>query len=436
MLLMVVAAAAQTPHDAKAKWLADNSHPVRSIDPDDDDFRDLQFLKKTIGNARVVQLGDQTHGDGATIYARSRLIRFLHQQMGFDVLVWEGGFFDCEQMNEAIVSEMPIERVARQGLHPISAQSGLLRPLFRYVRSTFQTERPLRQSGLDVQDFLGDPSEPGASLSRLMKRIDDIDAEMVSLAERVVFEAIVNSATRGVEASASERQERQRAVTGVLARLTARTGVDSRETLVLAKALENLISLDEMALRQQSADPASKIPAGSLYRDQKMGETLLWLMNRLYRGRKLIVAVGGGHAAHRIGALYAEAEKSSFKDYRTMGDVIHEQLGRDVYTIQFAAYQGQYGAPSRPVKTLATPRPGSLEDLWHTADSRYAFLDLRSVPQGHWLRGPIAARPFGYTEQEATWADHFDAFFYTDRMFPSSRDGSVPEGVKTKARVD
>src|SRR5687767_13577809 len=81
---------------APAKWLATHSVPVRSIDPDDDDFSDLQFLKRTIGNARVVQLGDQTHGDGATIYARGRLVRFLHEQMGFDVLAWEGGFFDCE----------------------------------------------------------------------------------------------------------------------------------------------------------------------------------------------------------------------------------------------------------------------------------------------------------------------------------------------------
>ena len=66
--------------------------------------------------------------------------------MGFDVLAWEGGFFDCEEMNQAIRSEMPIQQAIRRGLHPISAQSGLLVPLFNYIRSTVGTDRPLLQT--------------------------------------------------------------------------------------------------------------------------------------------------------------------------------------------------------------------------------------------------------------------------------------------------
>src|SRR5687767_10523246 len=39
--------------NARVRWLADNSFPVRSIDPEDADFGDLRFLNKIIGNARV-----------------------------------------------------------------------------------------------------------------------------------------------------------------------------------------------------------------------------------------------------------------------------------------------------------------------------------------------------------------------------------------------
>lgn len=425
---------AQTEHAVKAKWLADNSFSVRSIDPDDDDFTDLQFLKKVIGNARVVQLGDQTHGDGATIYARSRLVRFLHEQMGFDVLAWEGGFFDCEEMNEAIRSDMPIERAMRQGLHAPAAQSGQLRPLFGYIRSTMRTDHALRQTGLDVVDFLGDPSDPGASLRRLFRRLDSVNPDLASPSDRSIIEAIVNGKVRNLKATAEERLERKSAVTRVINRLSSNSaGGNSRATLFVQKALENVASLEEFSSRELSSPDQT---ASMLYRDEKMGETLLWLLNGFYREQKLMVVVGGGHAAHKIGALYAEAEKSSFKDYRTMGDVIHEHLGRDVYTIQFAAYQGKHGTPFRPAKVLPTPKPGSLEDLWHLAESKYAFLDLRSLPAGHWSRGRISARPFGYTEQEASWADHFDGFFYTDVMFPSTRDGVAPDDVRTKARKE
>ena len=71
---------------AKVEWLRKNAIPIRTIDPADDDFTDLMPLKQRIGDARIVQLGEQTHGDGATFHAKSRLIRFLHQHMGFDVL--------------------------------------------------------------------------------------------------------------------------------------------------------------------------------------------------------------------------------------------------------------------------------------------------------------------------------------------------------------
>ncbi len=42
----------------RVKWLADNAIRMRSIKPDDEDSSDLEPLKKVIGDARVVQLGD------------------------------------------------------------------------------------------------------------------------------------------------------------------------------------------------------------------------------------------------------------------------------------------------------------------------------------------------------------------------------------------
>lgn len=65
------------PEDtAKIEWLSKNELQIRSIDPNDDDFADLAPLKKILGDARVVQLGEQSHGDGATFYAKEETHSF------------------------------------------------------------------------------------------------------------------------------------------------------------------------------------------------------------------------------------------------------------------------------------------------------------------------------------------------------------------------
>src|SRR5262245_46479988 len=86
----------------RVSWLKKHAVPLRSIDPAAEALRDLEGLKKAIGDARILQLGEQTHGDGATFHAKTRLIKFLHQQCGFDVLAFESGLYDCRKAWELL----------------------------------------------------------------------------------------------------------------------------------------------------------------------------------------------------------------------------------------------------------------------------------------------------------------------------------------------
>src|SRR5687767_7885431 len=85
------------PADERAEWVKQHAVRLRSLDPADRDFADLAPLKALIGKARVVMLGEQTHGDGATFLGKTRLIEFLHAEMGFDVLCFESGLYDCDR---------------------------------------------------------------------------------------------------------------------------------------------------------------------------------------------------------------------------------------------------------------------------------------------------------------------------------------------------
>ena len=73
-----------------------------------------------------------THGDGAMFLAKARLVRFLHQVMGFDVLAWESGFFDVPLVDAALRSDVPLPEAAERGLYRIWWKSVETQPVFAY----------------------------------------------------------------------------------------------------------------------------------------------------------------------------------------------------------------------------------------------------------------------------------------------------------------
>ena len=164
--------------DARVPDLLARSIEIRSIDPaDDEDFSDLLPLKSLIGDARLVVLGEQSHGDGAVFYAKARVIKFLHQHMGFDVLTWESGMFDCREVDRALRDPArKMEDIARMGIFPIWTFSAQVTPTLEYVRSTLSSEKPIETCGFDHQ-FSG--GETGTWPSATIAFFDKADATLL-----------------------------------------------------------------------------------------------------------------------------------------------------------------------------------------------------------------------------------------------------------------
>jgi erythromycin esterase len=137
--------------DARVKWLKRNAVGVRSVDPKDEDFHDLMPLKKVLRNVQIVMLGESTHGDGATFLGKTRLIKFLHQKMGFDVLVFESGLYEMSKVWESFRQGDHSLAALQQGLFTIWSGSDQIYPLFDYVVGKARTERPLELAGFDSQ---------------------------------------------------------------------------------------------------------------------------------------------------------------------------------------------------------------------------------------------------------------------------------------------
>ena len=87
--------------DAAAEWLRANAIPFETTEPGSG-FEDLMPLKEIIGDARIVALGEATHGTHEFFQMKHRLIEFLVEEMGFNVFAIEANWPEANLVNDYV----------------------------------------------------------------------------------------------------------------------------------------------------------------------------------------------------------------------------------------------------------------------------------------------------------------------------------------------
>jgi erythromycin esterase len=431
------------------QWLRTNAVPMRSIDPADEEFSDLIPLKEYIGKARVVFLGEQSHGDGSTFLAKGRLIRFLHQVMGFDVLAWESGTYDCRQMEAALHSTAPIEEATDQGVFRLWGGSAQVRNVFEYARSTYATTNPLEMAGFDPQ--FSTASSPGQMQKEILDFLEHIDPPVLSSEQKEIIQKGLNQFTEFRKMPPEQRQKfrfvqaaNEEPVLGsVIGQLIKRQNglmdVKSRRDLdFYVRCLQNLEVFEALMrkLSEISASGGSMKSSDNNIRDQRMGENIIWLAKERYPDRKIIVWAASSHNSRNLpsSVVGPDPTKPLYEGYVSMGQVAHDVLGDEMYSIAFTAYEGKAAILGRDPEEIAPAPEGSLESLMHQVGKPYLFVDFRNIQKdsNHWLHQPIMARPLGNVEMKGDWAMVFDAMIYTETMIPSMPSAPPTEAPKPK----
>jgi len=409
------------PAAERVEWLRAHAVAVRSIEPADEDFSDLMPLAAAIGNARVVQLGEATHGDGSAFLAKARLIRFLHQVMGFDALAWEAGFFDCRDMAAALRGGGPLQEAAALCLYGIWRQSAQVQPTLAYLRATQATGRPMEVVGFDcrVSTESGRKERFPAFVSAFFDRLDPA---LLSAPERADLAAMsAGLVPKDHWDRPGERHHNRALPKRLIATIDARREelarfAGPREIDFARQSLVSLLAMDRALPADVEAGNAD-----GYSRDTAMAENLLWWLNGPLRERKVIV---WAHNFHVFTDAFSPRGPAPGRPHAgSTGRFLEQALGEALYTIGFSAHSGVYryadaALDEGPVEIEAAP--GALEDLLHRTGKPYLFVDFRALPAEHWLRAPLAAG-FNFHEPiERDWPRLLDAAFFIDRMEPSA----------------
>jgi len=394
----------------QVKELASIAHPIRTINPADTNYQDLLFLKDKLKNVDMVMLGEQQHGDGATFLAKSRLIKFLHQELDFDVLLFESGIYDCYLLWNTMQGEQKSKTTDfDQALFYFWGTSNETKNLREYIVQNAKSTEPLVFGGFDIQ-FSGTISESKRTQlieSYLAKKDISLKKDYKNFSKTLENYRYNTYSYPSDQIPKKEKQTIFKEIEDLSQRLAkvANTNEDRIFIRYLLSIQANLKSkwLYTYNERQQR-----------IIRDSMMAENVIWLKNNLYKNKKIILWAANYHIAYHSKTLNNPTERDN-----KMGDYLKTKYDSLCYGINFTSYSGQTrNIVSGDTFQINDSSPTGIESILHTTSKPFAFIDSRSLAKKSFLNGTTTMKFFGHSNSSEKWSKITDGMFFIDKMKP------------------
>jgi erythromycin esterase-like protein len=407
------------------------AHPITGAAADYDPLLAL------VGDARIVLLGESTHGTHEFYRERLRITQRLIRERGFSAVAVEGGWGETYRVNE-FVRGMRADATAEQALSDFTSfprwmwANTVVRDLVQWIRNHNDTQPAARDVGfygLDIQS-LGPPMR---TLLRTLGSVDAAAAERVRTRLSCLMPYADDPQRYGAAAVGASSASCQSAVAAVLADVRARAAARPSDP-VQAEALFAAVRSAEVLAHGEEYYRAMHAGQQSTWnlRDRRMDEGLQALEAHLAsipdRAPKVVV---WAHNTHTGDARHTE---NGEQGELNIGQLARERLGTGAVNVGFLTYAGtvfaapDWGAEGRRYD-LRPALPGSYASLLHDVRTAGGPREFLLVLRGESaaataLAGPRLERAVGViyvpqTERQSHYftarlARQFDVVIYVD----------------------
>ncbi|MEM9050806.1 MAG: erythromycin esterase family protein [Bacteroidota bacterium] len=407
LLFMILSCSAMFAHGQTESSLLITNKLVDLHDVWDSAYVSFPGLKETLEDAEIVMLGEQSHYDGTTLATKVKLVEFLHKEMGFDILAFESGFYDCNKAWSEIQKGGRVDLNLAKNVFSAWSAAKEFEPLADYISNARFSGHPLKVMGFDSQfteqrsrsQFVDDLKHFLAEHDNAVLKTEEWERLETTLIYRIDNDF---KKLRKLEITADTVF-----INAIISGLAESPQNDSAEFWM--QALEN----SKVSLVKENS---------SFYRDRQMAQNLTWIKEK-NPGKKIICWGATSHFLYNSQSLEMvdEEVQEVVGDYYSripsMGNYVKAEYGSKVYTIGFIAYEGMYGL--KKDLELDTARTNSIEAIIGQASFDNCFLPLEGLE----LDGLIS-RPVGNQFMSTDISTVMDGVVFNRYMIPPN--GNVP----------
>jgi erythromycin esterase len=347
-------------------------------------FRDMERLKPAVGDARIVGLGEATHGSREFFQLKHRMLEFLVSEMGFSVFAIEANWPEALAVDEYVVTGRGDPAKALAGLYFWTWNTEEVLDLIRWMRRWNEDAshaRKVRFAGLDMQ-------------------VAEVAARAVQsfLAKQGAWSAAWDEGfgiltTPDLRDTWSSLKEERRAA-------ASKAVSDVRDALQKQRPAGDAgAARDEWGLARQHlriVEQFEQMHQGNPFdaRERSMAENAAWVLEHAGPGARMILWAHNAHVSHGadVGGVG-----------RPMGAGLAARFGKDYLSVGFAFDSGSFQAvpPKGPLRTftVTSAPPGSADAALAATGLPLFALDLRALPAGSpagdWIRVPRRTRSIG-----------------------------------------
>lgn len=405
------------------KWANDHAYSLSSIQPETFDgqkipankFDDLEMLKPLLHDKRIVFLGESSHGVAQFNLAKTRLIQFLHQDMGYNVLAFESGMGNVMNAQGQIDKQAALQTM-KDAIFGVWWTKETL-PLFDYAKLTQATEQPLVLTGFDIQqqgaftngDWLQNPK-----LAQQFNEAEKQLAEWSSGKDLKGYQKVKATIIDVYKQVKSQIQIKEKELQAAypkephIVKLMDRTLADR---IRLADEYIELTIQSNIDIEQNNIESFLQTME---WRDQAMMENLLWLAEEVYPTEKFIVWAHNDH----IRKAQSDVMGSPYP-VKLMGERLPDIYKKYSYVLGLYMTSGETANNMGEPMPVLPPVKGSIEDILSSTNKPYTFIDLRNRQNergNSWMFEPRLSYSWGMIQESLVPRDQYDGILLIDQV--------------------